>query len=188
MVSVCRYGAKVLNTTQYTILDLDDYPVDFWDIFRSLKKWPKKERILHKFLQRLQKYPVLGADFRIYETTKGLRVIGKKYLNPADAETASLMQKLAVDWIYIVMSQKQHCYRARITPKPYRMKIKTIKIKSPLDCETPEYLDWNAHYVKAAKQYSVVKLIKTLGQDFANEPAIKLHDSVCNMGGNHTLV
>ena len=27
IITVCRYGAKILNTTSHTILDLDDYPV-----------------------------------------------------------------------------------------------------------------------------------------------------------------
>ena len=115
IITICRYGAKVLNTEQYTILDLDDYPVDFFDWIKPLKKLSRKERIVLKFEQRIERYPILGSDFRIYETTKGIRVIGKKYLEPSGKEFRKLMLKLNVDWIYIQLSQKQQCYRARIT-------------------------------------------------------------------------
>ena len=39
------------------------------------------------------------------------------------------MRKMGVDWLYVRLSKKQNCYRARLTPKPYRMKHQTIKIK-----------------------------------------------------------
>jgi len=187
IITICRYGAKILNTCQYTVLDLDDYPIDFFDMFRALRKLPKKERIVAKFLQRLAKHPELGTDFRIYETTKGVRVIGKKYIEPTGKGYAALMRSLRVDWLYIVLSQKQQCYRARVTPKPYRMKIKTIKVTSPLDCETQTYQDWAQDYAVAAQRYSVVKLIQSLGADFAREPLIRLHDTLCNEGRSRTL-
>jgi len=187
IITICRYGAKILNTCQYTVLDLDDYPVDFFDMFRSVRKLPKKERIVAKFLQRLAKHPELGSDFRIYETTKGVRVIGKKYIEPTGTGYAALMRKLRVDWLYIVLSQKQQCYRARVTPKPYRMKIKTIKVTSPLDCETQLYQDWATDYAAAAARYSVVKLIQSVGEDFSREPVIRLHDTLCNEGRSLNL-
>lgn len=188
VISVCRYGAKVLNTTQYTILDLDDYSSSILDLFRGLKNLSKKEIIVHKFLKNIKRHPVLGSDFRIYETTKGIRVIGKKYIEPAGRSYTALMRKICVDWIYIQMSKKQNCYRARITPKPYRMKTDTIRIKSPLDCETSEYLDWAKNYELISQKYSVVHLIKTIGTDFSQEPAIRLHDEVCNLNKNNKLV
>lgn len=187
IISVCRYGAKILNSTKFTILDLDDYPFDFFDLFKSVRKLPKKERIIFKFLQKIQQYPDFGSDFRIYETTKGIRVIGRKYVDPSGRRYIFLMRKFAVDWIYCLMSQKQNCYRARITPKPYRLRIKTIKIRSPLDCETQEYRDWSKNYEFASKKYRVVKLLKSVGNDFSNDPIIKLHDNICNAAKSFTL-
>lgn len=180
IITVCRYGAKILNTSQYTVLDLDDYPINFLDIFKPLHKLSKKERIIYKFEERLKKHPELGSDFRIYETTKGIRIIGKKYLNPEGNLHSTLMRKFYVDWLYIILSEKQKCYRARISPKPFRMKMKTIKIRSPLDCETMEYAQWEKEYTSTSKRYSVVRLVKTLGKDFSKERVIQLHDDACN--------
>jgi len=187
IVTVCRYGAKILNSTQYTILDLDEYPVDFMDYFRPVRKLPKKKRIIAKFLERLKSFPELGSDFRIYETSKGVRVIGKKYIDPQEKGYKKLMRKFSVDWLYIVLSMKQDCYRARITPKPYRMKIKTIKIKTPLDCEAQKYVSWAQSYQAESKKYSVVKFIESVGADFSMEPVIKLHDQYCHVSQNKKL-
>ncbi len=147
----------------------------------------KKERIVAKFEARIKKLPQLGNDFRIYETAKGIRVIGKTYIHPNSEGYMSLMRKLFVDWIYIQLSEKQNCYRARLTPKPYRMKFRTIKVKDPLVCETNEYSDWEEAYTDKSRSYTVVKLIKTIGRDFSQERVIKYHDEMCNILGKGRL-
>ncbi|HBD13154.1 MAG TPA: hypothetical protein DCZ13_13460 [Porticoccaceae bacterium] len=180
VVTVCRYGAKILNTSQYSVLDLDDYPESIWDMFKSVRKLGKKEKIVYKFEESIRRFPQLGTDFRIYETAKGIRIIGSKYIDPADPGNRRLLRKLNIDWLYLVLSSKQQCYRARLTPKPYRMRIKTIRVRTPLACETEAYQSWAQMYGEASRAYSVVRLIKTLGQDFSNDRVIKFHDAQCN--------
>lgn len=187
VITVCRYGAKVLNTCNYTILDFDSYPVDFFDRFKAVRKLEKKQRIIYKFEERLQKHPELGQDFRIYETANGVRVIGKQYFDPTNKGHAKLLQLFGVDLLYVQLSQKQQCYRARLTPKPYRIKSRTIKIGSPLDCETENYQSWENEYQEKSNQFSVVKLVKTIGQDFAADNVIALHDRLSNSSQNKTL-
>ncbi len=187
IVTVCRYGAQVLNTEQFTILDLDDYPIEFFDIFRGLGKMSKKERIVYKFKEKLKKRPQLGEDFRIYETAKGIRVIGKKYVSPQEKKFRSLMRFFYVDWIYIEMCRKQNCYRARLTPKPYRMKGNTIRVTSPLTCETAEYKEWSSEYQQRSQNFSVVRLIETIGSNFSTDPVVRLHDTTCNMAAKKKL-
>lgn len=187
IITICRYGAKVLNTSQYTILDLDDYPISFLDYFKEIRKLSKKDRIVAKFEQGIKKAPELGTDFRIYETQKGIRVIGKTYVSPSSRGYSKLMRGLGVDWVYVSLSKKQGCYRARLTPKPYLMKHQTIKITSPIDCATQDFEQWDTSYTRQSRNFSVVKLVKTLGADFSQEPVIKKHDMVCNLYGNRKL-
>lgn len=187
IVTVCRYGARVLNTNEYTILDLDDYAKSVWDIFKPLKHLTKKQRIIYKFERFLDKHPDLGLDFRIYETSKGIRVIGKKYLDPNNEKYKKLLSKLNVDWLYLVLSQKQQCYRARLTPKPYRLGITTMRVRSPLTCNTDEYKDWAAMYDAASRNYSVVKFIKSIGRDFSSNRVIQHHDKQCRSQGLYDL-
>ena len=85
------------------------------------------------------------------------------------------------------LSEKQNCYRARLTPKPYRMRAQTIKIKSPLDCETQAYQDWETSYTETADNFKVVSLVKNIGSDFASDPIIKEHDRICNLDSQSPL-
>lgn len=55
-----------------------------------------------------------------------------------------------------------------------------IKIKSPLDCETSTYRHWSERHETASQNYSVVRLVKTMGKDFSREAVIQLHDRICN--------
>ncbi|MGE0086086.1 MAG: hypothetical protein AB7S75_16890 [Desulfococcaceae bacterium] len=187
IVTVNRYGALVLNTCQYTVLDIDDYSYEFSDLFRFFRSMTKKDRIISRFRKKLDKYPELGDSFRIYETCKGVRIIGNKYYDPDSPKFESRLRQLFVDWIYIVMCRKQKCYRARLTPKPYRMKINTVKIKSPTDCESEAYQNWFAEYQKKASEYSVVRLRETAGSDFSMEPAIKYHDAMSGLDSGKKL-
>jgi len=188
IITVTRYGALVLNTEELTFLDLDDYAFSFWDLFKPIRKLPKKERIVAKFKENLKKFPALGEDFRIYETAKGIRIMGKFYFDPKTPGFEKKLRLFNVDWLYLMLTEKQNCYRARLTPKPYRMPHKTIKIKSPLDCETDEYRSWAQSYEQAAKQFSVVRLVETIGSDFSSDPIVKMHDELCGLSRNKKLV
>ncbi len=187
IITVNRYGAKVLNTTEYTILDLDDIPWEFWDIFGGTKGFDKKTLILQRFKKRIAKNSSLGDDMRIYETTKGLRIICKKYISPKVDGFRGLMAKFKVDRIYAYLCMTQDCYRARLTPKPFRIKQTPMRIKSPLDCETEAYVSWSAEYERKSKSYSVVKLIETIGSDFSSDRAIHYHDRICSCGSFNPL-
>jgi hypothetical protein len=68
------------------------------------------------------------------------------------------------------------------------MHFKTIRIKTPLDCETESYQEWLSEYLKESVKYSVVKIRRIVGRDFSNDPAIKYHDDITNMHISGKLV
>lgn len=181
VITVCRYGALILNTMQYSVYDLDGYHKSVFDFFGPLRHMNFKQRIVHKFKINAKKFPELGNSFRIYETCKGVRVIGKQYLDPGRERFRKIMDALCADYTYTALCIKQRCFRARLTPKPYRMKIDTYRVLSPLECETAGYQSWAAMYASEAQAFSVVKLIETIGEDFSNEEVIAEHDRRCNM-------
>ena len=187
VITVCRYGALILNTTQYSVYDLDSYHKSMFDFFGSMRHMSLKQRIAHKFKINAAKIPELGSSFRIYETSKGIRVIGKHYLDPSHKRFMKIMLALCADYTYSILCIKQRCFRARLTPKPYRMKIDTYKVLSPLECETASYQSWAAMYASEAQAFSVVKLIEAIGEDFSHEPVIAEHDRRCNMSAGLKL-
>ena len=180
VVTVCRYGAVIWNTTKYSIYDLDDYRWEFLDLFRSYKGMSQKEIIVHKFKLNVSKCRELGDSFRIYETCKGVRVIGKRYIDPSSGAFQIMMRRLNVDWLYLIMCKRQMCYRARLSPKPFRMAIESIKIKSPLDCLSEKYKNWSNRYFSESEKYSVARLWESIGEDFSMDHEIVLHDKMTN--------
>ncbi|MBK9577626.1 MAG: hypothetical protein IPO40_11145 [Fibrobacteres bacterium] len=187
VVTVNRYGALVLNTTQYTILDLDDYPFEFLDIFGRTRGRDKKSLILERFKKKIAKLPFLGSDLRIYETSKGLRVFCKTYIPPQTPGFLRWMSRFKVDSLYAYLCIKQDCYRARLTPKPYRIHQDKIRIKSPLDCETEKYRSWNAGYERKSKSFRVAKLLEAIGSDFSSDRVVAYHDRICNCSAENPL-
>ena len=186
IITVNRYGAWVLNTTAYTILDIDHCPFEWMDLFRK-SPGTQKDKMVSRFKRRISRYPELGDTFRIYETFQGIRIIGKTYYDPQERHSRAIMRRLNVDALYVLLSRKQNCYRARLTPKPFRMKAATIRIKTPLDCETETYASWQRQYEEASQRFSVVRLRETIGNDFGHDPAIAFHDQTTRMDNNKPL-
>ena len=187
IITINRYGAQVLNTTKYTVLDIDHYSAHpIMKLFGVLSE-NTKDNMLAKFKQRITRYPEFGESFRIYETCKGIRVIGKQYVDPQTKRFLKTMRSLGVDPLYSILCKKQNCYRVRLTPKPYRMKIATIKIKAPWDCETDFYETWQKQYAEASNAYSVAKLREVIGRDFWDDPIVFLHDQTTRMRSTSPL-
>ena len=186
VITVNRYGAWVLNTTAYTILDIDHCPFEWADLFRK-SPGTQKDKMITRFKRRIPRYPELGDAFRIYETCQGIRIIGKTYYDPQERRSRKIMRKLDVDELYALLSRKQNCYRARLTPKSFRMKAATIRIKTPLDCETEAYASWQRQYEETSRRFSVVNLRETIGRDFGHDPAIAFHDQTTGTASGKPL-
>lgn len=183
-----RYGARVLNTTEFSILDVDkgsDYTPSFLaKLFGATSR--KGKEIALKHLTNMADSNLLpGTGWRIYETRNGYRVIiGGLYLDPKEKELMTVGRQCRADMLYLYLCKKQNCYRARLTPKPYRMKMPGIRYHWPQS--ESEYNDskvWVDLYETAALQFSVCKLIYTSGADFSTHPTIVFHDKTCCRDG-----
>ena len=178
IITINRYGAQVLNTTEYTVLDIDHFSAHPIVKLFGFPGENTKDNMLAKFKKRITRHPEFGESFRIYETFKGLRIIGKKHIDPQSKRFLKTMRSLGVDPLYAVLCKKQNCYRVRLTPKPYRMKIAAIRIKTPLGCETESYDAWQKQYAEASGAYAVAKLREVIGKDFRDDPIVSLHDQM----------
>ena len=181
-----RYGAAVLNSENHTILDIDPLPCTIGQWFLSLfgKKRPEpKAEILAMLDNLLAGSEFKGIGVRVYETAKGIRVILSVTLFPAYSYAAQkVMYSFQVDKLYATLCAKQNCYRARLTPKPARMNMKTaLKFKFPYDNATAEDRKaWLAEYEKKSEDFATCHLIRKYGEDFMTS-IIELHDKVCKV-------
>jgi hypothetical protein len=178
-----RYGALVLNAKNLMFIDIDDYqgsqPFSFSNLFGKKRK-NKKELILSKIEKAAANPAYNNLGFRVYETFKGYRVIvsGKNF-DPRSAESKNMMNAFCADNLYQYLCIKQNCYRARLTPKPYRMKFKAHKIIFPERTETQqaEYQQWVEQYNKESNNYSSCWFIANYGVNTAGR-VIQYHDKV----------
>lgn len=132
--------------------------------------------------------------FNVYRTTAGYRLLVlHQTFDPTDERIYQALEKLGADQRYLRMCKLQKCFRARLTPKPWRIGIGG---RIPLGRRhwRHEYagdsarLDWLREYEQAAAGYAVCHLVKRYGsshQDFLFAPQIKavlaLHDKMCKV-------
>ncbi len=172
-----RYGAQILNCSAIPILDVDDPPSAWWQMFaRRTDAWRLAQ--MQKALASLaDHYHLDGLGFRLYTTAKGFRVIvvGKE-VEPRHVLARKLARSLNTDPLYWRLCLKQGCYRARLTPKPFRIKVPTIKVPFPPTVESIEIVEaWEASIQDRAQAFAVCRFIRCFGHD-RTPPLVKHHD------------
>jgi hypothetical protein len=183
-----RYGAQVLNTENLMFLDIDKPKTSFGDLFKKKDPTQHKAKIFESIrkLASSPKYSALG--FRIYETFQGARVIvlGKDF-DMRDRETVAMMNEFYCDALYVAICRKQACFRARLTPKPYRMNMQAYKVQYPREADDRVFQNWLRDYKYQSRNYSSCKLIEKIGSSPFMPDAVKIHDEITGVNYNLPL-
>ncbi|KAG1246597.1 hypothetical protein G6F68_014572 [Rhizopus microsporus] len=85
-------------------------------------------------LQRVAAFSEQHPDWhlRAYRTPAGLRVLAMHAtFPPEDEQLQAVFKALGADTLYARMCRLQHCFRARLTPKPWRVGLKH-RIRPPV--------------------------------------------------------
>ena len=177
-----RYGAQVLNTEDLMILDIDKPKSSgggLAGLFKKKETRPPKEQIFDtvRQLAATPKYKEYG--FRIYETYQGARVIvsGREF-DPRAAETKRIMDEFNSDPLYITLCINQGCYRARLTPKPYRMNMRRHKVQFPREDDDTELQAWLADYERESRNFNTCRFIEQLGTRHPMSDVVQIHDEI----------
>ncbi|HET9913271.1 MAG TPA: hypothetical protein VFQ13_15350 [Anaerolineales bacterium] len=183
-----RYGASVLNTENMMILDIDKPKTSFGDLFRKKDAQSDKTRIFDtvRKLAITPKYKEYG--FRLYETYQGARVIvlGREF-DPRDRETKKMMDEFNCDPLYTFLCIKQGCYRARLTPKPYRMKMRGYKVKFPREGDDGEFQQWLSQYESNSRGFCVCRFVEQVGMNTPPNDVVCLHDDLTGVNFRQPL-
>ena len=78
-------------------------------------------------MQRLRAFVAKNSEWhlRVYRSPNGLRLLAMhKTFDPRSEEVDSAFRAFGVDPVYRTMCQKQNCFRARLSAKPWRIGIK----------------------------------------------------------------
>lgn len=140
---------------------------------------------------RIYKFAKKHPDWhlRIYRTPAGYRVlVMHKTFDPVAKETEDFFSSLKADPIYRQMCKNQRCFRARVSPKPWRIGVEAhLKPRPgvwPINSERmPERLKWIEAYEKASYKYASCQFEEKLGSNIVSSKAEyvrSLHDKYCN--------
>jgi hypothetical protein len=125
---------------------------------------------------------------RLYRTPAGLRVLAvHRLFEPREAETEAAFTAFATDPNYVRMCRNQNCFRARVTPKPWRIGLPRMRPPyaaawCPEHAQLPLRRAWVADYDLASAGYAACRYLETLGAgqtDAAADHVRQLHDLMC---------
>ncbi len=150
-------------------------------------------KILHRALQRASGGAEGAARHRIsrfvqqrpewnlcvYRTPAGLRVLAThRTFSPGDPAVTECFKAFDTDPVYARMCLNQQCFRARVSPKPWRIGIdQHLRPRSGVWPVTPDRLPlriaWIAAYEAAAQSFAACQLIESVGSGITH-PDVRL--------------
>ncbi|WP_418908281.1 hypothetical protein [Glutamicibacter endophyticus] len=191
-----RYGATVLNTDAVLIADVDlpNAPKPGWFSRLFGRGTATAEDPADNIRERIATFaaahPTLGV--RSYRTSAGFRVfITGSSAAPDSAEAEHLLRELGSDELYTKLCRSQHSYRARLSPKPWRIGLSAPTVIWPApDSEAQRRLElWVESYRRGASGFSVTTREARFGPAPSLDEAkiLRWHDEQTGADSNRPL-
>jgi hypothetical protein len=193
------YGALVLNATDAMFIDID-IPGIHKAKKNSLFGGRKESFSLDPYLPAIRdveawagKFPEYGI--RIYATFAGLRcLILNTVFKPKSEHASDIMQALKSDPLYLTLCKAQECFRARLTPKPWRCGLRQPPGSLRFPWDTPqreaEFRQWEKQYEAGTSNYAACSFVKQIGPRVIHpnvEPILEFHDRMTRAESNLPL-
>jgi hypothetical protein len=177
------YGCQVLNSAVALFVDVD-LPEKKQGLFSSLfgkKADDPTKAPLTKAAAWAKAHP--GWNWRIYRTKGGVRLLATQALfDPADPVCEQVFAAMGADPLYRKLCQTQKCFRARLTPKPWRCGIGHPPARWPFaDAgEEQAFGNWEKKYHAACQAKATCRLLDR-GSGSIHEQlreTVQLHDEM----------
>jgi hypothetical protein len=122
------------------------------------------------------------GSFRVYRTAAGYRLLAiDRPFTPASRDSESVMRAVGADPAFIQLCRIQESFRARLTPKPWRMDQTVPPGQFPRDAsDEPAFTDWVRQYDRASESKATCRFVETVGStaiDPLIAPIVQLHDA-----------
>lgn len=138
---------------------------------------------------RVEDFVRAHPDWRLrcYRTPAGLRLLAMhRVFDPNEPAVAECFDALGVDTVYALMCRQQHCFRARVSPKPWRIGIQGhLRPRPgvwPVAAEhMPARRRWIEDYERAARDHAACRFEREYGQgpvDARADEVRRLHDAL----------
>jgi hypothetical protein len=201
VVSRNSYGCLVLNTSAAMFIDVDlpEPKVGCLGLILGKRGRGKAAALREEHekaeLARLGEWLMQNRDWavRIYRTRAGLRyLVTHAPIAPGSEEARFAMVQLNADPLYSRLCNAQQSYRARLTPKAWRVGLKKPPSRWPFpdaDAESA-FAEWHQRYTAACAKYATCSFLGALGPE-AIHPHIagilNLHDETTRVEAQQPL-
>ena len=164
-----RYGAEVLNSSDTCFVDIDHVRRTFGEVVRGWVGGPvRPEDVLTARIEALlSRAENRDLGFRLYKTRAGWRlIVDGEGLEPGSPRMRSLFKLFNADYTYERLCISQQCYRARLTPKPWRIGMQRFAEEDP---------SWLERYESAREGHAVCRFVCERGRSRFGS-AVQYHD------------
>lgn len=166
------------------------FALNLWQTRRRQALFDRDGGAEGRSMARIEAFSKAHPDWhlRLYRTPAGVRLLAMhRGFDPREDEVARMFAALHADRLYSVMCKVQHCFRARLTAKPWRIGIRE-RIRPPVAAWSaeqallPERLAWIADYEQRAKGHAACRYLRSLGDTARIDPKAEqvraLHDEL----------
>lgn len=126
---------------------------------------------------------------RLYRTPEGFRLLAMhRTFAPLEPAVTEFFQAVGADQLYVTMCRNQHCFRARLTAKPWRAGVTDpMRPRPGVWPVRPERLAgrqaWIERYENVARGFASCRYLRSFGAVKSVDPAAaevqKIHDEHC---------
>jgi len=189
------YGCLVLNAAHLLFVDVDlgEPPAHggaLGRLFGTGKAVAKHAAARQSVLDRAEAWTRQnpGWSWRVYETRAGLRLAAIHRPFAHDEKVcAEVFEALGADPLYRRLCGHQKCFRARLTPKPWRCDVPNPPARWPFEDEriAVVFKEWEKNYLDAAAGYATCHLAAEFGATVVAPELAELiaaHDEVTRCG------
>jgi hypothetical protein len=180
------YGALVLNASRAMFVDADRPASGAGLLARWFGRKPDKDPAVERAEALVAAEPSLHV--RVYRTRAGFRyLVTHDLFDPVSASARELMQRLGADPKYVQLCAVQESFRARLTPKPWRIGLGAPPVRWPwADTQAETAMrEWLSRYDRARAGKAVCALVTAVGSGRTHpalEDVVRLHDAECGVG------
>lgn len=135
------------------------------------------ERVLALIEEFSARHPELGV--RTYRTRNGFRLlITGSGAAPSSERARELMGQVRSDELYMILCRVHDTYRARLTPKPWRVEVDRFEELGTRTAADEVHRAWVKRYREASAEVAVCHLLSSTGPapDPLEQQIIDLHD------------
>jgi len=135
-------------------------------------------------------------NLRVYRTPAGLRILAlHNIFDTRDKIVQEFFAYVGADPIYQQMCLNQRCFRARVSPKPWRIGMEGHIMPRPgvwpvKEDKIPQRKKWVDRYEQLATNYSACEFLEEIGCGVVHPKCglvLSLHDQLCGIGSHLPL-